>query len=122
MTVSLRKHLISFLLVVAVLLAPLKSFSHHLEYGAAKDTCACQSTLTDCGSDERGDRPIHDHGNDASDCCDGEGCCQEAAEPPFSCGLSGNVFQMQGFQLAIARKIPDVYLAIFVPPENCSFA
>jgi hypothetical protein len=121
MTVFLPKQLISFLLVVAVLLVPLNSFAHHMDYGAAKETCACQLTLTDCGSDESGDRPIHDRGNDASDCCDGEGCCQDAAELPFSCGLSGNVFQVQRFLCAIAHKIPDVYLAIFVPPENCSF-
>lgn len=121
MTVFLRKQLKLFLLVVAVLLVPLNSFAHHLEYGAAKESCACQLTLTDCGSDESGDRPTHDPGNDASDCCYGEGCCQDAAEAPFSCALSGNVFQMQGFRFAIPRKIPDVYLAIFVPPENCSY-
>ena len=121
MTASLRQQLISLLLVVAVLLVPLNSFAHHLKDGAAKDICACQLTLTDCGSDDRGDQPIHDPGNGASDCCDGEGCCQDAAEPPFSCGLSGNVLQVQSFQFAIPRKIPDVYLAIFVPPESCSF-
>ena len=117
MTSSLLKQLTSFLLIVAVLLAPLYSFAHHLQSGAAKNTCACQLTLTDCASDESGDRPDRESPNNAFDCCDGEGCCQDAAESPVCCDLRGNVSWEQLFHINIQNHLPEVYLAIFVPPQ-----
>ncbi|KAF0215399.1 MAG: hypothetical protein FD174_4138 [Geobacteraceae bacterium] len=119
---SLRKQLTVMLLLVAVLLAPLNSFAHDATSGASKDTCACQLLLPDCGTDESGDQPDHYPGNNTGDCCDSEECCPDAAEPPIFCDLRVNISGRQLFHPNINCHIPEVYLAIFVPPENRSLS
>jgi hypothetical protein len=118
MTISLRKQLTAFLLLLAMFLAPLNSFAHDVTSGASEDTCACELLPTECDTDELGDQSDHFPCNSANDCSDSEDCCPDAAEPAFFCNLRLNISVNQLSHSNTHAHIPEVYLAIFVPPEN----
>jgi len=115
---TLHNNLTVLLLLLAVLLAPLNSFAHEVTTGAAKVPCVCH--LTDCSTDENGSQPDHYPGSNGADCCDCEGCCPDATEPPISCALRINISARQHFHPYANGHFPRVYLTIFVPPENSS--
>jgi hypothetical protein len=118
-TFSLRKQLAAFLLLVAVLLAPLSSIAHDAA-SAAADTCACSLMLDDAGSCtlDRSDGGPEDGGQD---CCDCEDHCTQAAELLFFGYLSVYIPDKQLFHPVTQVLIPEVYLAIVVPPQICCF-
>lgn len=116
MVISLRKQLMNFLLIAA-LLAPLNTFAHEVTSEAAQDTCVCL-LLAKCETDESGKRQGHFPGNNAADHCDNKDCCPDAAEPPLFCALRVNISESQLFHPLTSGRFPEVYLAIFVPPEN----
>jgi len=118
MTFSLRKQLAAFLLLVAVLLAPLSSFAHDVASGAA-DTCACHLTSSDCGASEGDANGCP--GDAGQGCCDCEDHCKQAAELWFPGNLSLCSTDKQLFPPVTQFLIAAVYLAIFVPPQICSF-
>jgi hypothetical protein len=122
MSMSLRKQLTALLLIVAVLLVPINSFAHDVTSGASNDTYACQLFLTECGADERGEPSDHFPGNNADECCDNEECCPDGAEPPIFCALRVNISEKQLSQPLTNGRFPEVYLAIFVPPESRSLS
>jgi len=119
MTFSLRKQLAAFLLLVAVLLAPLSSFAHDVASGAA-DTCACNLMPDDCGADA-GDPADDCPDTDGQKCCDCEDHCKQAAELSSLGDLSLYIPDKPIFRPITQVLIPEVYLAIFVPPQICSF-
>ena len=118
MIVSLHKILTTLLLLVTVLLMPLNSIAHEAMSGAAETPCACH--LTDGTTDERGSQPDHYPVHNGDDCCDCEGCCPDATEPPISCDLRVTISAKQHFHPYANGLFPKVYLTIFVPPENSS--
>jgi hypothetical protein len=118
MDISIRKQLTAILLLVAVLWAPLNSLDHDATSEASKETCACLLWLTDCGSDRSVDQSDHFPGSSADDCSDSEECSPDAAEPAFFCNLRLNNSEKQLSHPNTHGHIPEVYLAIFVPPEN----
>ena len=117
MSTSQRTHLMVFLLLVTVLLAPFNSFAHDVTSGAA-DTCACHLMPADCATEE--DQPEGSPGDTGPECCDCEDHCQETAEPPVIGNLSLNLPEKQLFPSSADGRAPEVYLAIVVPPQNCS--
>jgi hypothetical protein len=118
MTNSLRKKLTVFLLLFALLLMPFNTFAHDVTSAASKDTCACELLPTECDTGETSDLSDHFPGNSGDDCSDSEECCPDAAEPAFFCNLRLNISVNQLSQSNTHAHIPEVYLAIFVPPEN----
>ena len=118
MFMSLGKQLTVVLLLVVVLLVPL--IAHDLTSGASKNTCACQLLLTDCSTDQRQDQsdPFPANTDHRCDCQEGG---TDTAEPPVAYDMTGGFSSREAFQPSINGHIPDVYLAIFVPPENRSF-
>jgi hypothetical protein len=119
MTISLRKQLMAFFLLVAVLLAPFNSFAQDVTSGA-KDTCACHLMPADCGAADEGGLQDGCPGDSGQQCCDCEDHGPEAAELPTPCKLSLNIPEGQLFHPITIGLIPEVYLAIFVPPQSCS--
>jgi hypothetical protein len=119
MTFSLRKQLAVFLLLVAVLLAPLSSFAHDVASGAT-DTCACHLMPDDCGADA-GDPADGCPDADGQERCDCEDHCTQAAELSPLGDLSLYLADKPIFHPITLVLIPEVYLAIFVPPQICSF-
>jgi hypothetical protein len=119
MTFTLRKQLAAFLLLVAVLLAPLTSFAHDAASGAA-DTCACNMMPDDCGADE-GDQSDGCPDTNGQKCCDCEDHCKQAAELSSLGDLNLYIPNKPIFRPITLVLIPEVYLAIFVPPQICSF-
>jgi len=119
MTFSPRKLLASFLLLVAVLLAPLSSFAHEVALGAT-DTCACHLMPEDCGAEE-GDQSDGCPDTNGQKCCDCEDHCKQAAELSTPGELSLYFADKPIFRPITLVLIPEVYLAIFVPPQICSF-
>jgi hypothetical protein len=117
---SLRKYLPVLLLLVAVLQAPLNSFAHNLTSGAALNSCSCELLTTACCADEKSELPDHFPGNGNGDCCDCDECCPDASEPPISCTLRVTFSAKQHFHQYADGHVPEVYLAIFVPPQSCS--
>ena len=118
MIISFSEQLTAFLLLVAVLLAPINSFAHDVTSGAAQDACVCLLLSAECGTDERGDQPLHFPANNADEHCDNEDCCPDTAEPPVISTLRVNILVRQFSHPLINGLLPEVYLAIFVPPEN----
>ncbi|MGA7828222.1 MAG: hypothetical protein WCA04_11210 [Geobacteraceae bacterium] len=118
MNMSLRRQLSVFLLLVAVLLVPIKSFAHDAASGALKDACACQLLLADCCEDERGGQPDHYPDKSTNDCCDSDNGCPDTADSPILCDVKVNFSVRQLFDSTTNSSPPKVFLAIFVPPEN----
>jgi hypothetical protein len=118
MTISLRKQMTVFLLHFALLLVPINTFAHDLTSAAFKDTCACELLATECDTDEMGDQSDHFPGSSADDCSDSEECCPDATEPANFCNLRFNISVNQLSHPNTHGHISEVYLAIFVPPEN----
>ena len=118
MVIFIRKQLTAFLLLFAVLLAPINSFAHNVTSGAAQDTCAQQFVSTGCGTDDSEKQSDHCPGNNAADHCDSMDCCPDAAEPPFLCVLRVSIPERQLSLSLNNGHLPEVYLAIFVPPES----
>jgi hypothetical protein len=119
MSFSLRKQLAAFLLLVAVLLAPLTSFAHEVASGAA-ETCACNLMPEDCGTDE-GDPSDDCPDTEGQKCCDCEDHCTQAAELSSLGDLRPYLADKIIFRPILLILIPEVYLPIFVPPQICSF-
>jgi hypothetical protein len=121
MIMSLRIKLTALLLLVTVFLVPLNSFAHTMTSGVVDSPpCACQ--LADCHPDERGGQPENYPDSNGDDCCDCEGCCPDATEPPVSYNLRINISTYQHFHPYANGLFLEVYLTIFVPPENSSLA
>jgi hypothetical protein len=118
MDISICKQLTAILLLVAVLWAPLNSLAHDATSEASKETCDCLLWLTDCGSDRSGEESDQYPGNDAGKSCNSEESFTDAAEPAFFCNLRLNISVNQLSCANTHGHIPEVYLAIFVPPEN----
>ena len=119
MTFPLRKQLAVFLLLVAVLLAPLSSFAHDVTSGAT-DTCACHLMPDDCSAEEGGQSDGCPDA-DGQERCDCEDHCKQAAELSFHGNLTLYIPDRQVFHPVTQVLMPEVYLAIFVPPHICSF-
>lgn len=117
MTDSLHKNLTAFLLLLVLLLGPLNSFAHEPASGASSDTCACQ-LLMDRSSGESG--ADHSPGESSQDCCDSEECCPDGAVPPVLCDLKVNFSAEQLFLPHTKGYTPQLYFAIFVPPQSFS--
>lgn len=117
MTPLLCRQLTAILLLVVVLLAPFNSIAHHYAPGAMQDACACQMPHGDA-VDSNGANTEHCPDNDTGDCCDHEECCSDAIEPPSNANIVVRIPQKQFFSLNNDKKIPEVYLAIIVPPES----
>ena len=104
------------ILLVALFLAPLNSAAHSLETGIMEDTCACHMLHDECGresNDNHDGMPC-----DSTDGCCDEDCCHDSGEPPFMDAVNiANPIQKR-FSPYITRIPPEVYLAIFVPPES----
>lgn len=77
-----------------------------------EDVCACHLLQDGCdhGSNEGGDS--------TGDCCDHEDCCHDPAEPPFIHVMIAGTALLKRFSLYSTQIPPEVYLAIFVPPES----
>jgi len=117
MMLSFCRQLAAIILLVAVLLAPLNSIAHDLNSGAMKEACACQMLQDDCTHDGNGqpdDCPCAGSG----DCCDHEECCHDSLEQSHDSGFNIYPPPMKLFHPEPARSFPEVYLAIFVPPES----
>jgi hypothetical protein len=107
------------LLLVAALLGPLSSTAHDSTSGAAEQSCTCDLLPSDCGDDTNNNWPDHCPGSNSDDHCDGEGCSPDATEPPNYYDLRVTIFLQQHFHTYTNGHIPEVYFAIFVPPQSC---
>lgn len=117
MMVSFCKQLIAIFLLVTVFFAPLTSNAHDLKSGGPKEACACQMLQKDSPHDGKGESD-HCPSGGSGDCCDHEECCHDSMEQVHDSGLNIHPSPMQVFLLEPARTFPQVYLAIFVPPES----
>jgi hypothetical protein len=113
----LRTQLMIVLLLVTVLLAPFNSCAHDATSGAS-DLCACHQLPADCGAG--GDQPDGSPDNDGPTCCDCEDHCQQTAEPAIFGTSRLNIPGKQLYPPTTRGLAPEVYLAIFVPPQNYS--
>lgn len=113
---SFCRQLAVIVLLVAVFLAPLTLAAHSLDSGMTEDMCACHLLQNDCGhdkNDNHNEMPCDSSG----DCCD-EDCCHDSAEPPSINAMIIGASNLQQFQKYAVLIPPEVYLAIFVPPES----
>lgn len=116
---SFCRQLAVTVLLIAVVLAPLTSDAHSLDSGMTEDTCICQllqDDWADCGhenNDNHDELPCDSSG----DCCD-EDCCHDSGEPPFMVSMIVAALIQQRSYVYSSLIPPEVYLAIFVPPES----
>lgn len=113
---SLCRQLAVVILLVALFLAPLTSAAHSLETGMMEDTCACHLL-----QDDRGHESNDSHDGipcDSTDGCCDEECCHDSAEPPFMDAVNIGAPIPNRFCPYTTQIPPEVYLAIFVPPEG----
>lgn len=110
------RQLAAILLLVAVFLVPLTSAAHSLDTVMIEDTCVCHLLQDDSGHENSGN-----HGempcDSTDDCCD-EDCCHNVAEPPFMHAMIIGASIVKKFYQYSVQIPPEVYLAIFVPPES----
>jgi hypothetical protein len=118
MGIYLMKQLTVLLLLLSVLLAPVNSYAHDVRSGASKDTCACEILTMAFNIDELGDQSDHFPDNSTNDRSDSKECCPDYAEPELFCNLSLHFAVNQLSHSNTHWHIPEVYLAIFIPPEN----
>jgi hypothetical protein len=112
------KHAAVCSLLFALLLIPLNSYAHEETSGVLKDTYSFQQMLPDGSTEESGYPSESEPGNNVEHCCDSQECCPDATAPPICCELRMNLSGRQLIHPNINSQIPEVYLAIFVPPEN----
>lgn len=118
---TLRRQLIAVVLLVAVLLLPLNSISHEMPSGVSQERHACQLMLIDFSTDEEEKQSNHFPGNNADSSCECGECCPDATEPPDTYDMRLTFSARQLFRPNTAARIPEVYIAIFVPPQNYSW-
>lgn len=118
MVIFIRKQLTAFLLFFVVLVVPINSFALDVTSRAAQDTCAWQFVSTGCSTDDSEKQSDHCPGNNAAGHCDSIDCCPDAAEPPILCVLRVSIAERQLYHSLNNSLLPEVYLAIFVPPES----
>lgn len=118
MTMFIYKQLMAFFLVLAVLLVPFSSVAYDMAPGIAQGSCTSLLMTACCSEDNSSQQPDQCPVDNGSDCCDSEGCGQDATEPPFACHVKVNSSVKQLFSTDAHSHIPTVYLAIFVPPER----
>jgi hypothetical protein len=118
MTVSRCRQLTAIILLLVTLLAPLNSIAHDYASGAVQDTCICQLLSGDFGEESNDGQPGNNPCNNSGDCCDHEECCPDVMELPCSSEVKRFGSQKKVFHPNIDTFTPEVYLAIFVPPES----
>jgi hypothetical protein len=117
MMISFFRQLTVILLLVTVLCAPFTSIAHDLKSGAMTAESTGQ-VLQNIGTHDGTGLPVDCPCDGSGDCCDHEECCEDALEPPCASELVIYPDLMQVFQPYSARALPEVYLAIFIPPES----
>jgi hypothetical protein len=113
-----RNLLKAIFLLVVVLLAPVNSFAHETTSWASKDESACNLLSMDRSAEEPESQPVDSSGTPVDDCCDGAECCPDAGETPVLSAVRANFAGRPFIHPNSDRQIPEVYLAIFVPPEK----
>jgi hypothetical protein len=108
----------AMLLFVVVLIAPVNSFAHETTSWASTNECACHLLPTSHYAEERENQPVQSPDTPVDGCCDEADCCPDAGETPISCAVRAKSAVRLPFHPKTDRYIPEVYLAIFVPPEN----
>ncbi len=116
MMLSFCRQLAVVILLGAVFLTPLTSVAHSFENVMMEDACACHLLQNDCGQ-ESNDNHDEIPCNTPGDCCD-EDCCHDFAEPPFLHTMITGASSLKRFYPYSTLIPPEVYLAIFVPPES----
>jgi hypothetical protein len=118
MTVTRCRQLTAIILLVVTLLAPLNSIAHDYASGAVQDTCFCQLLSGNLGGVSNEGQPENNPCNNSGDCCDHEEFCPDVMELPCSSEVKRVGSQKKLFHRHIDTFTPEVYLAIFVPPES----
>lgn len=118
MTMFIFKRLMAYLIIVTVLMTPLHSVAREMTSETAQGSCTSLLMTADCSVDNSSQQPDQCPGDSSGDCCDSEGCAQDAAVPPAACHVKVNSSVTQPLSTDTHNHIPKVYLAIFVPPER----
>jgi hypothetical protein len=118
MVIFIRKELNAFLLILVVLLVPINSFARDVTSVVVQGTCTQQFVSTGCSTDDSEKQSDHCPGNNAADHCDSIDSCPDAAEQPILCVLRVSIPERQLSLSLNNGPLPEVYLAIFVPPES----
>jgi hypothetical protein len=117
MTVSLCRQLTAIIMLIVVLLVSFNSIAHDYPSAATKDTCACKmqhGNLHGANVEHSEQHPETGTG----DSCDLEECCSDDTEPPTHADALIRIPLELQFLLPHDKRITQVYLAIFVPPES----
>lgn len=115
MMISLLKPLRFLFLLVLLALMPVTSIVHAIEAGTCGDTCVSQQLLH--GS-HHGDHDRDGTPSDTQDHCCDDDCCHDSLEPPLQATTINHPAVPTGFRPYVLHSPPEVYLAIFVPPER----
>jgi len=118
MMLSFHRQLTAMFLLAVVLLGPLNAIAHDLKSGVIQVSCICQLLSCDFGEEGTDEQPENNPCNNSGDCCDHEECSPDVMEPPCSSEVNRFGSQKKVFHPNIDTFTPDVYLAIFVPPES----
>lgn len=111
---------IIFLMLALYLLLPVRSLSHADMREAAVADAAVLSIVLSSDASPCGDCPCH-QGENGSDCCDtgSHGCSCHTASLSNITDRYAPAIVPTGFTEPL-WSILDVYLQIFVPPQNCA--
>lgn len=114
MTLTSCRQLTAFLLLVLVLLAPYNAIAHDL---AMMETYACQVLQGECTNNGNGHSETSPC-NETQESCEHEECGQDSMESPHGTKVNASFSRKHQFPSDAANLLPEVFLAIFVPPES----
>lgn len=118
MIVRFRHFLITAAVILAVVVAPFSSPAQPVPSGTMSTQCGCQPSSV---ADDKGDPEKQQHElpeDPVPGCCDSQPSSADAAEPCEKCESWLTTLARRLCISNVHQYIPEVYLAIFVPPES----
>ncbi|WP_157698759.1 hypothetical protein [Geobacter sp. DSM 9736] len=117
MTEFLRFQLAGLILLAALLLAPLCLSAEDTAPGGVKSAPPHAVMTATCADHEPGSPPVSGPEHHREDCCDSPES-PEVAEPPTASHAEAAACGQQSYPPEHTDRLSDVFLSIFVPPEN----